>query len=105
MPPPLVAILTDFGERDVFVGVMKGVLLSRSPGAQVVDLTHAVAPGDIAAGAFLLWAAAPYFAAGSVFLGVVDPGVGGGGARSASPPGSTGSWGRTTGCCGRRRRD
>src|SRR4029434_9167158 len=59
-PPPVVALLTDFGQDDVFAGVMKGVLLGRCPEARLVDLTHAIPPGDILAGSLLLSAAAPY---------------------------------------------
>lgn len=72
----VITLLTDFGTADAYVAELKGVLLRLAPGAVVVDATHDVAPGDIAAGAFLLgriWAAFP---AGSVHLAVVDPGVG-----------------------------
>ena len=78
MPPrqPLITLLTDFGSRDTYVGVLKGVIASICPEAAVVDLTHAVPPQDIRAGAFHLLVACPYFPAGSVHLAVVDPGVG-----------------------------
>src|SRR5258707_668809 len=76
MPRPL-ALLTDFGLRDLYVGVMKGVLLSRLPQSTLIDLTHAVPPGDISSGAFQLRTAAPYLPEDTVFLAVVDPGVGG----------------------------
>ncbi len=75
--PPIVTLTTDFGTHDVFVGVMKGVILARAPEARIVDLTHAVPPQDVRAGAFLLRAAAPYFPAGTIHVAVVDPGVGG----------------------------
>lgn len=75
MPRPI-AILTDFGYQDAYAGVMKGVLLSRCPGAQVLDLTHGIPPQDILAGALYLASAAPYCPADAVFLAVVDPGVG-----------------------------
>lgn len=74
---PLVAVLTDFGTQDLFVGVMKGVIHSRCPGVRVVDLTHEVPPQNVPAGAFLLRAAVPYFPLLTTFLAVVDPGVGG----------------------------
>jgi S-adenosylmethionine hydrolase len=74
---PIVALITDFGARDHFVGVVKGVVLDRCPAAQLVDLAHELEPGDVTGGALLLWAAAPYFPATTVFLAVVDPGVGG----------------------------
>jgi len=73
---PIVALLTDFGIVDPFVGVMKGVILARCPGAHVVDLTHAVLPQRIAEGGFWLERTAPYFAEGTIFVAVVDPGVG-----------------------------
>src|SRR5687768_4435798 len=77
LPPPIITLLTDFGQRDPFVGTMKGVMLSLCPEARLVDLTHEVAPGDVRAGAFALWNAAPHFPSGTVHLAVVDPGVGG----------------------------
>ena len=49
-PPPVFALLTDFGDADIYVGVMKGVLHSRCPGAALIDLTHQVPPGDITDG-------------------------------------------------------
>ncbi len=73
----IITLLTDFGYQDEFVGVMKGVMLSRYPQAQLVDLTHAIEPQDIVQGAYLLRSAASYFPAGSIHLAVVDPGVGG----------------------------
>jgi S-adenosyl-L-methionine hydrolase (adenosine-forming) len=72
----IVALLTDFGTRDHYVGTMKGVILSVCPGVTIVDLTHEIPPQDIIAGAHELAAAYRYFPAGTVFLGVVDPGVG-----------------------------
>ena len=73
---PLITLLTDFGSRDSYVGVLKGVIAGICPEAAVVDLTHAVPPQDIRAGAFHLLVACPYFPAGSIHLAVVDPGVG-----------------------------
>jgi len=73
---PTIALLTDFGLDDHYVGVMKGVLADRCPEAIVVDLTHAVPPHDVRTAAFMLPAAVPYFPSGTVFLVVVDPGVG-----------------------------
>ncbi len=73
----IVTLTTDFGLRDSFVGTMKGVILSRCPDAQLVDITHDVPPQQVRAGALRLAAAAPYFPAGTVHLAVVDPGVGG----------------------------
>jgi S-adenosylmethionine hydrolase len=73
---PLIALLTDFGTRDPYVGLMKGVIASRCPDAQCIDITHEVAPQDIAEGAYLLRSAYRYFPPHTVFLAVVDPGVG-----------------------------
>ncbi len=72
---PVVTLLTDFGLRDGFVGVMKGVILSRIPHAAIVDISHEIEPFDIAS-AFLLDWAFRYFPEGSVHTVVVDPGVG-----------------------------
>lgn len=73
---PLITLLTDFGSRDSYVGVLRGVIAGICPEAAVVDLTHEVPPQDVRAGAFQLLVACPYFPAGSVHLAVVDPGVG-----------------------------
>ena len=72
----IVTLLTDFGTEDYFVGAMKGVILTRSPGLVVVDITHAIPSQDVQAGAFTLSAAYSYFPVGSIHLAVVDPGVG-----------------------------
>ncbi|HUL79765.1 MAG TPA: SAM-dependent chlorinase/fluorinase [Vicinamibacteria bacterium] len=74
--PPVIALLTDFGLRDHYVGAMKGAILSVCPEATLVDVTHEVPAHDVAAGALALAAAYPHFPGGSVFVGVVDPGVG-----------------------------
>ncbi len=73
---PVVGLLSDFGTRDWYVGVLKAILLRGCPDARIVDITHEIPPHDIAAGAFVLHAAAPWFPARSVLLAVVDPGVG-----------------------------
>ncbi len=75
-PPRVIVLLTDFGTRDWYVAAIKGVILSRAPGAQVVDLTHEIPAYDIAVGAFTLLAAADWFPHETIFLCVVDPGVG-----------------------------
>jgi len=72
-----ITLTTDFGHRDGFVGIMKGVILSRAPRAVVVDLSHEIAPGDVHAAAFVLMNAHRYFPQGAVHVVVVDPGVGG----------------------------
>jgi S-adenosylmethionine hydrolase len=76
-PRPIVTLLTDFGHRDLFVGIMKGVILSRCPEAQIVDLTHEVPAYDIRGASFVWQSALAFFPAGSVHVAVVDPGVGG----------------------------
>jgi hypothetical protein len=74
---PTVVFLSDFGTTDDSVAICKGVILSIAPEARVVDLTHQVPPFSIADGARFLAATAPYYPAGTIFLAVVDPGVGG----------------------------
>jgi S-adenosylmethionine hydrolase len=73
---PIIALLTDFGTRDHYAGTMKGVALSICPDATLVDISHDVPPHDVLAGALELAAAYRYFPAGTIFLVVVDPGVG-----------------------------
>ena len=73
---PVIALLSDFGSRDHYVGTMKGVLLSICPDVTLVDITHDIAPHDVLDGALELAAAYKFFPAGTIFLAVVDPGVG-----------------------------
>ncbi len=68
--------LTDFGTADGFAGVMKGVALNINPDLKLVDLTHEVKPFDILGGALILKAHYRYFPKGTIFVAVVDPGVG-----------------------------
>jgi len=72
----LVTLLTDFGTRDPYVAVMKGVLLARCPQATVVDATHEIAPQDVLEAAFVLGQTAAAFPPGTLHVVVVDPGVG-----------------------------
>lgn len=72
----IITLLTDFGQCDGYVGALKGVILSITPEATLVDITHDIAPQQISQGAFLLSQAAPYFPEGTIHLAVVDPGVG-----------------------------
>jgi S-adenosyl-L-methionine hydrolase (adenosine-forming) len=76
--PPVVALLTDFGLQDHYAGAMKGAILSACPEATLVDITHEVPAHDVAAGALALDAAYRHFPDGTVFVTVVDPGVGSG---------------------------
>jgi S-adenosylmethionine hydrolase len=75
-PPRIVTLLSDFGERDGYVGVVKGVLLGICPTATVVDLSHEVAPQDVVGGALVLESAVAYFPRATIHVAVVDPGVG-----------------------------
>lgn len=72
----LITLLTDFGLKDVYVGVMKGIIAQINPHLTVVDLTHQIPPQNIAAARFNLMNAYPYFPTGTVHIAVVDPGVG-----------------------------
>jgi S-adenosyl-L-methionine hydrolase (adenosine-forming) len=74
--PAIVTLTTDFGLRDPYVAVMKAVILGIARDAHIVDITHDVAPHDIAEGALALEVAAPQFPSGTVHVAVVDPGVG-----------------------------
>jgi S-adenosylmethionine hydrolase len=76
MARPLVAFLTDFGTRDHYVAVMKGVVLGINPDVTLVDLSHDLPPHDVVFAAQELSATCRYFPAGTIFLVVVDPGVG-----------------------------
>ena len=74
--PGLITLLSDFGLRDPFAGIMKGVILTVNPGARLVDLTHQVESFDILDGALALAQSYSYFPRGAIHLAVVDPGVG-----------------------------
>ncbi len=73
----VMGLLSDFGLRDGYVGVMKAVALGIAPDARFVDISHDIAPQDIEMGSWTLGMAWRYFPAGSVLVCVVDPGVGG----------------------------
>jgi S-adenosylmethionine hydrolase len=72
----VITITTDFGHQGPFVGVMKGVMLSRLPEARIVDLTHEILVHWPAEAGFWLARSFSYFPAGTVHVAVVDPGVG-----------------------------
>jgi S-adenosyl-L-methionine hydrolase (adenosine-forming) len=76
MRRPTIAFLTDFGLRDHYVGAMKGAALSICSDAILVDITHGITPHDVLEGALELAAAYRYFPVGTIFVAVVDPGVG-----------------------------
>ena len=76
MPGRLITLTTDFGVRDPFVGVMKGVILGICPDARLVDLTHEIDRQDVRGAQLALESAVGFFPPGTVHLAVVDPGVG-----------------------------
>ena len=71
----VISLTTDFAEG-LFVGVMKGIILGINPDARIVDLTHAIPPGNVRAGAFALMVSCRHFPPESIHVVVVDPGVG-----------------------------
>lgn len=73
---PLITLLTDFGETGGYVGAMKGVMLSITPDARLVDISHAIDPQDVKQASAILLSVYPYFPPHTVHLIVVDPGVG-----------------------------
>jgi S-adenosylmethionine hydrolase len=76
MAKPIIALLTDFGTRDHYAGVLKGVALGVCPDVTLVDLSHDLPAHDIPFAALELAATYKFFPAGTIFLVVVDPGVG-----------------------------
>ena len=74
--PPTIVFMTDFGVVDDSVALCKGVMYSVMPDVRIVDLTHQVTPFSILDGARFLYGATPYYPAGTVFVVVIDPGVG-----------------------------
>src|ERR1700735_4814458 len=71
-----IVLLTDFGYQDHYAGVMRGVIATIAPAARFIDLTHGIPPQNVTAGAILLAQSWRYFPQRSIFVGVVDPGVG-----------------------------
>src|SRR5436309_1238568 len=78
MPRPVIALLTDFGTRDHYAGTMKAVVLGICPDVTLVDISHDIPPHDTLTAALELAASYKYFSSGTIFLVVVDPGVGSG---------------------------
>lgn len=72
----IIALLTDFGTKDYFVGAMKGVILQINKDAKIVDITHEIKPQDIRSASFTLRACYRNFPPETIFVAVVDPGVG-----------------------------
>ncbi|MEX1138715.1 MAG: SAM-dependent chlorinase/fluorinase [Bacteroidota bacterium] len=71
-----IALLTDFGSEDSYVGTMKGVIASLHPDVRTIDICHSVSRQNVREAAYLLWSSYPFFPQGTVFVVVVDPGVG-----------------------------
>jgi S-adenosyl-L-methionine hydrolase (adenosine-forming) len=71
-----ITLLTDFGVRDGYVGVMKGVIYGIAPNVQIADISHTISPQNVMEGALAIGRVAPYFPPGTVHIAVVDPGVG-----------------------------
>ncbi len=76
MDTPLIALLTDFGDEDFFVGSLKAVIAGINPSARTIDITHRVPSFDVEAGAIILRSSYRFFPRSTIFLAVVDPGVG-----------------------------
>lgn len=73
---PIITLITDFGLRDEYVGVVKGVILTNAPSAHIVDITHLIPPQRVQTASHLLARTSGYFPPGTVHLAIVDPGVG-----------------------------
>lgn len=73
----IIALMTDYGYKDPYVGVLKGVIKSINPDAEIIDLTHGVERHNILEAAVMLAVSARYFPKDTIFVVVVDPGVGG----------------------------
>lgn len=76
MTRPIITLLTDFGTTDHYVAAMKGVILTIAPQANLIDITHQLAPQIVMSGAFILHNTLPWFPPGTIHVVVVDPGVG-----------------------------
>jgi hypothetical protein len=74
--PLVISLITDFGIEDTYAGVLKGVILSISPGCSIVDITHHIPPQDVRAACFALSTSYTYFPKKTIHLVIVDPGVG-----------------------------
>jgi S-adenosylmethionine hydrolase len=78
MKHPFIALITDFRLDDVYVGVMKAVILSVNPDARTLDVTHSIPKHNVAAASVALMSCFDYLPEGTIVVAVVDPGVGGG---------------------------
>src|SRR5437773_11760540 len=73
---PTIVFMTDFGTANDAVAICKAVMVGIAPAARIMDITHQVTPFSIEEAARFLEAVSPYYPAGTVFVAVVDPGVG-----------------------------
>src|SRR5246500_2902586 len=73
---PTIVFMTDFGTANDAVAICRAVIVGIAPDARIMDITHQVTPYSIEEGARFLLGVTPYYASGTVFLVVVDPGVG-----------------------------
>lgn len=76
MARPVIALVSDFGTSDHYAGTMKGVILGICPDAELVDISHDIPPHDVVTAAIELAASYKFFPPGTIFLTVIDPGVG-----------------------------
>ncbi len=72
----VITLTTDFGHKGPFAAVMRGVILSRNPDANVIDLAHDIPPQWPPEAGFWISRAYPYFPRGTIHMAIVDPGVG-----------------------------
>lgn len=72
----LIALMTDFGQKDGFVGTMKGIIYNINPGARIVDISHDISPQNLHEASFVLQNSYKYFPKNTIFLAVIDPQVG-----------------------------
>ena len=74
--PRVITLLTDFGNQDAYVGIMKGVIAGINPVVNIIDICHRVPPQDVFTGAYLLYTSYKYFPRKTIHVAVIDPGVG-----------------------------
>ena len=74
--PRVITLLTDFGNQDAYVGIMKGIIAGINPFANIIDVCHSIPPQDIFSGGYLLYTSYKYFPKKTIHVGIVDPGVG-----------------------------
>ncbi len=72
----MIALITDFGTKDNYAGIVKGVIKSISPETDIIDITHSVKPFSIVNAQYILYSSYRYFPEGTIFYVVIDPGVG-----------------------------